>query len=151
MVRLVLLSLTFGATLLGQSSPPANSADEAAWAGVKALKTGQELRIYKHGTAQPVIAKMGDLTSESLIVILKDTQTAIARTSIEKIEARPPGGNRVTRETKSNPSGGPNSVNSQADRIDPGRQRNNGSYANSVTIGNKPGFEQVYPPKPGTN
>src|ERR1017187_10301186 len=69
------------------------------WAKVKALKTGAELRVYKKGSVQPVLAQMDELTDENLVVIVKKTQTAIPKDQIDRIDARPTGGSRVTKET----------------------------------------------------
>ena len=54
-------------------------AADDAWSKVKALKTGTELRVYKKGSMQPVLAQMDELTDDNLVVVVKKTQTAIAR------------------------------------------------------------------------
>src|ERR1700723_3555156 len=69
------------------------------WTKVRALKTGAELRVYKKGANQPVLAQMDELTDENLIVIVKKTQTAIPKDQIDRIDARPTSGSRVTKET----------------------------------------------------
>src|ERR1700733_6560084 len=72
---------------------------EDEWAKVKALKTGAEIRVFKKGSMQPVMAQMDELTDDNLIVIVKKTQTAIPKDQIDRIDARPTGGSRVTKET----------------------------------------------------
>ena len=70
------------------------------WAKVKALKTGTELRVYKRGSAQPLVVKMDELTDDNLVVILKNEQTAIARDQIERIDSRPAGRTRTVTDTR---------------------------------------------------
>src|SRR5450631_1451582 len=75
------------------------------WAKVHDLKSGTELRIYKKGAAQPVLAKSDDVTDDNLMVVVKNEQVAIPKEQIDRIEYRPskPGG-RLTTETKSKPT-----------------------------------------------
>lgn len=58
------------------------------WAKVKELKSGSELRVWKKGASQPVEAVYDDLSEENLLVILKNTQTAIPKDGIDRIDAR---------------------------------------------------------------
>jgi hypothetical protein len=60
-----------------------------AWAKVKELGSGSELRIWKKGAAQPVEAVYDDLTGEKLLVVLKNEQVALAKDEIDRIDARP--------------------------------------------------------------
>ncbi len=60
------------------------------WAKVRQLKTGAELRIYRKGVIEPVLAKFGDVGEDALTVIVKNAQTAIPKASIDRIEYRPP-------------------------------------------------------------
>src|ERR1035437_10697901 len=69
------------------------------WAKLKKLKTGTELRVYKKGAAQPLLVKMDELTDDNLVVIDKNAQTAIARELIDRVDYRPSGKSRVTKET----------------------------------------------------
>src|ERR1017187_4798797 len=87
------LALLFCAALV------AFAADDP-WAKVKELKTGAELRVYKKGAAQPLLVKMDELTDDNLVVIDKNKQTAIARDQIDRVDYRPSGKSRVTKETK---------------------------------------------------
>jgi hypothetical protein len=128
--------LLFAATLVFAADDP--------WAKVKDLKTGTELRIIKTGAKQPVIAKMDDLTDESLLVIVKNEQTAIPRDQIERIDARPAGkSSRVTSESKTAAEGGPNGQ-PVGPRPTPGAMVPQTSSSNSVSVGNKPDFETIY-------
>jgi hypothetical protein len=109
------------------------------WTKVKDIKTGADLRIYKKGSAQPISAQMGDLTDDNIIVLIKKTETAIPRDQIDRIDARPLPGKRVTKETSDKTSIGPDgSVTSSS----------SGGYS----FGGKPDFETVFrrvapPPK----
>jgi hypothetical protein len=112
------------------------SADDD-WAKVKSVKTGAELRIYKKGSAQPVLAQMGELTDDNLIVLIKKTESAIPRDQIDRIDARPLA-KRVTKETSDKTSlGSDGQVNS--------------SSSAGYSFGRKPDFEMVFrrvaPPK----
>jgi hypothetical protein len=113
------------------------------WGKVKALKTGAEIRVYKKGTVQPVLALMDELTDENLIVVVKKSQMAIPREQIDRIDARPAQtGGRLKSETtnketfpdakSARPSGGRGSDV-------PGN-----NTATNVTVNSKPDFETVY-------
>jgi hypothetical protein len=113
---------------------------EDPWAEVAALKSGTELRIYKSGSSQPVPARMDELKEESLLVVVKNEQVAIKRADIDRIDARPSGGSRVTRESKA-------TQEMKADSGVGGRPGNVGpstSSSSSLTIGGKPDFKTVY-------
>jgi len=119
---------------------------EDDWAKVAALKSGTEVRVYKKGTPQPVVARFNEATSENLIVVIKNEQVAIAKDAVVRVDARPAQRtSRYTSETKSiddtskpRPVGGvPGSVS---------------STSSGLTITGKPDFETVYrrapaPPK----
>lgn len=105
---------------------------EDAWTKVRELKGGAELRVFKKGAKQPVLAKFDELTTESLVVVMKNEQVAIPRDEIERIDARPiQKGSRVTKESSAtsgvSSDGGPSS-----------------SYSGGLSIGSKPNFETVY-------
>ena len=101
------------------------------WAKVKALKTGAELRVFKKGSTQPISAVMADLTDDNLIVLVKKTESAIPRDQVDRIDARPSTGSRVTKETTTKDSVGPD-----------------GSQTSGMSTGysfsGKPDFETVY-------
>jgi hypothetical protein len=123
--------------LLGASV--AFAADDP-WAKVKELKSGTELRVYKKGTAQPILARSADVTEDNLIVVVKDEEIAIAKDLVDRIDQRPNKGSRITKETTSkrtdpDPIPGP-----------PGRGPAvaGTSTSSSVGIGSKPDFELLY-------
>ena len=119
-------------------------AADDAWSKVKALKTGMELRVYKKGSTQPILAQMDELTDDNLVVIVKKTQTAIARDQIDRIEARPQAGSRVTTETTTKETV-PDAKSASA-QPSPGRGPDVPGTATStnVVVGSKPDFELVY-------
>ena len=109
---------------------------EDPWAKVREIKSGTELRIYKKNARQPVLAKMADATDESLIVVVKNEQTAISKDQIDRIDYRPPQrGSRVTRETKST---------TETTGAAQGSSGTSNSTSSSVNIGSKPEFETIY-------
>jgi hypothetical protein len=74
------------------------------WTKVRELKSGTELRIYKRNAKQPLLAKMDQATEESLVIVVKNEQVAVPKEEIDRVDHRPAGGSRVTREstTKTN-------------------------------------------------
>src|SRR5260370_34195813 len=70
------------------------------WGKIRELKTGTELRIYKKGAKQFLLATMDEANAERLIAVVKNEQVAIAKDDIDRIDYRPvrPRG-RVTKET----------------------------------------------------
>ena len=119
------------------------------WTKVRELKSGTELRVFKKGSTQPVLAKMDELTDDNLVVVVKNEQVAIARNQIDRIDYRPPQpGGRVTAksETKAtdpDTTPGPPGHGSRT----PGTSTSSG-----LVIGSKPDFETIYrrpaPPPP---
>ena len=127
-MRGLLLLMLSGLVALGADDP---------WAKVKALKTGAELHVYKKGSLQPVVAQMDELTDENLVVIVKKSQTAIPRDQVDRIDARPAGGNRPTKETVTKETVGPDGQPNQ-------------STTTGYSWGDKPKFETVYRRPPAT-
>jgi hypothetical protein len=115
---------------------------EDEWAKVKALKTGADIRVFKKGSSQPVLAQMDELTDDNLIVIVKKTQTAIPRDQIDRIDARPSNNRQVTKETVTKENF-PDSK-AQADAGAGGPAMPSTSTSTSVSMGGKPDFETVY-------
>ncbi|MBN9662756.1 MAG: hypothetical protein J0H49_31450 [Acidobacteria bacterium] len=113
------------------------------WTKVRAVKSGTELRILKKDARQPLLAKMDELTENSLLVIVKNEQVAIPKEEIERIDARPlQTGSRVTKETKTGNTG-----TAPRDAASPKPNRDGGpssSTSSSVAFGSKPDFETVY-------
>ena len=112
------------------------------WAKVKDLKTGAELRVFKKGSTQPVMAQMDELTDDNLIVIVKKTQMAIPRDQIDRIDARPTSSRQVTKETTSKETF-PDSK-AQAEAVPGTPAGPTSSTTTSVSMGGKPNFETVY-------
>ena len=102
------------------------------WAKVKELKTGTELRVFKKGAAQPLLVQMDELTDDNLVVIAKSQQTAIPRDQFDRVDSRPSGKSRVTRETTSKTD----------DAV--GAARPTTTTSSNVSIGSKPDFETIY-------
>jgi hypothetical protein len=119
-------------------------AADDAWSKVKALKTGTELRVYKKGLARPVLAQMDELTDTNLVVIVKKTETAIARDQIDRIEARQQAGSRLTTTTTTTETGP--DAKSASEAASPGRGPDvpETSTSTNVSVGSKPDFELVY-------
>jgi hypothetical protein len=114
------------------------------WAKLKELKTGTELRVYKKGATQPLLVKMDELTDDNLVVINKNEQTAIARDQIDRVDYRPSGKSRVTKETTTkvdNPVSDPKSTIPSVGSSAPGPST---SSSSTVSIGSKPDFEVIY-------
>src|SRR5215831_12056608 len=77
------------------------AADES-WAKVRELKTGTEIRVFKHGSMQPVLGTMDEATDDHLVVVVKNEQTAIQREQIDRVDFRPPlPGGRFVKQSKS--------------------------------------------------
>ena len=110
------------------------------WAKVKDLKTGQDLRIYKIGTKQPILAKFDDLTDSGLVVIIKNEQVGIDRDDIDRIDARPDKDSRISKDSRTTTElPEPAGPRPQGSTGVPG-----GSTSNTVSVGSKPDFENVY-------
>jgi hypothetical protein len=114
------------------------------WEKVKAIKGGTELRIYKKGSSQPLLVKMGDATDESLIIVNKTEQTSIAKDDIDRLDARPSNKRPVGKETKTTVS----DTNADPRSAVPGPQPTTpgptSSSSTSYSFGSKPEFETVY-------
>jgi len=100
------------------------------WTKVRALKTGAELRVFKKGAAQPVLAQMDELTDENLVVIVKKTQMAIPKDQVDRVDARAVGGG-AKKETTTKQS------------VDADGKETT-STSTGYSFGGKPDFETVY-------
>jgi len=138
------LLLTLLITLLAWSA-----ADD--WANVRTIRSGTEIRVYKKGSTQPVVAKMDEASDENLLVVVKNEQVAIPREQIERIDARPTGSNaRTTKETRTTvdpPNGKAAAPPSQVK----GPDGPSTSTSTSVSVGSKPDFETVYRRRAGAS
>ena|SRR5579884_1714626 len=144
-MRTILLVLMTAATLLGANTPA-----DKAWAKVKDLKTGTELRVFKKGATKAVIAVLDEANDENLIVMVKNEEIAINRDDIERIDYRPKraseGPTVVHRETETGPEG---TVPNPRDHSLGGAP--SASSGSDVMFGGKPDFETIYrrpPPAP---
>jgi len=127
--------------LLLFSALVAFGADDA-WTKVKDIKSGTELRVFKRGVKQPILAKFDDLNDDNLIVATKNEQVAIAKDHIERIDYRPPKtGGRVTRETKTTSEVDTKASSSTVPHNAPGLAT---SSSSSLSLGGKPDFETIY-------
>ena len=63
-------------------------AADNSWTKLSDLKTGTELRVYRTGNKPPVTATFADVNDDNLIVLVKNTETAISKDDIERIDAR---------------------------------------------------------------
>ena len=114
-----------------------------AWAKVKTLKTGTELHIFKKGSTKPVTAMLDQVTDENLIVLVKKTQTAIPLDDIDRVDARPTGGSRVTKQTTTKETY-PDAKSAAESTAGRGVDVPGTSTSTNVSIGGKGDFETVY-------
>jgi hypothetical protein len=119
----------------------AAAAADDPWSKVASLEIGQELRIFSKGSARPLEARFAELTDESLVIIEKDTQRAIERASIQRIDARPAKAKpRVKSETKSE-------TRPLGTGMTPGERntsRPSQSTSSGISLEGKPDFETIY-------
>jgi hypothetical protein len=128
------LAIVFSAAALA-------AAADNPWDKVKELKSGAEVRIIRKGVAQPIEAKFDELTDENVLIVLKNEQKAIPREEVERLEARPKSGSRVSSETKhtiERPGPTPQSKPTEKPNL-PGE-----TYSSGVNIGSKPAYETIY-------
>ncbi len=115
------------------------------WDKVKDLKSGQELRIMKRGSAQAILAKFAGLTEESLVVIVKDQQTAMPKDQIDRIDARPvQQGSRVTRQTTAHTTTYPDKIDGSTTNVLGQRAGSSVNSGGGLTVGGKPDSELIY-------
>jgi hypothetical protein len=111
------------------------------WDKVKELKSGAEIRIVRRGVAQPIEAKLDEVRDDAVVVVVKNEQKAIPKDEIDRLDARPKVGSRVTRESKSTTEA-PDTK--PAAGMDHGPQVPGQSYSSGLSVGSKPGYETVY-------
>jgi hypothetical protein len=63
---------------------------DTSWPRVQEIKSDSELRIYKKGSAQPLIAIFDEANEERIVIVIKNEQMAILREDIDRIDAGPP-------------------------------------------------------------
>jgi hypothetical protein len=133
MPRIALLML-MGTVLWGADNP---------WAKVQELKGRSELRIYKKGAREPLMATLDDVTEDRILIVVKNEQMSIPKDDIDRLDARPSGKtpSKVVKET---------TVKTTEPDYTPhppqGVQVPGESYNTSVSRngGSKPEFETVY-------
>jgi hypothetical protein len=136
----LLLFVMAAATVLAADDP---------WTKVKNLKSGTELRVFRKGAAQSVLAKMDEADDERLLIVVKNEQAAIAKADIDRIDYRPSqSGNRVTSKTESKTT----DPDTRPAPPGYGSRTPQTSSSTAVSIGSKPDFETIYrrptpPPK----
>ena len=114
------------------------------WAKVRALRGGTEIRVFKKGSTQPIIAKMDEAGEENLVVVLKNEQVAIPREQIDRVDARPAqGGGRTTKQTRTSVDP-PNGKAAAPPSTMKGPDGPSSSTSTSVSLGGKADFETVY-------
>ena len=62
-------------------------AAEDAWTKVKELKSGSEVRILKAGSKEAVLGKIDEADDERVVVVVKNTQLAIAKADVVRQQA----------------------------------------------------------------
>jgi hypothetical protein len=139
MLRIVLLLLTASAAF----------AAEDAWAKVRELKSGVELRIHRKGQKQPVLAILDEARENSLVVVAKNEQTAIDKEDIDRVDYRSPQtGSRLKPEFQTTPEGPDReSKVSRIPQRPPNRSR---TTSGNLTVQSRTGFETVYRREPAT-
>lgn len=98
---LLALSLCLAGVVFGQSDD---------WSKLGDLKIGTELRIYKQGSTVPVQARFAEVTEKSLIITQKNSQSAIPKEEIMRVEYREVVKGKLSSETRTqanDPSGDP--------------------------------------------
>lgn len=132
--------------------PIAGADDE--WTKVRELKSGSELKIWKAGAERPVSARYDDLNDRHLLVVENNSQVAIPRAEIDRIDARAAekGGVIVPGTKVSNETNPPETSRPTGFRNFGGRRSQ--AMASGININSKPDYQTVYrlaavtPPKP---
>ena len=122
------------------------AAADDGWSKVVELKSGTQLRIYKKGAAQPVLAHMDEANDERVVVVVKNEQTAIPKDQIERLDRRPEQkGSRVRTESKVTTE----QPGAKADLNMPKSGSAQGTSTSSgMTIAGRPDFETIYRRRP---
>jgi len=117
------------------------------WDKVVNLKHGAEIRIYKKGAKEPLVAKFDEADAERVLIVSKDSQMAVAKDDMERLDARP--------QPKTPPRKSSTSTTGKTTDPDYTPHPNAGvpvpgtSYGSSVSLGSgKAEFETVYRRRP---
>jgi len=124
---------------------------EDPWVKVQALKSRAELRIYKKGAREPLMATLDEADGERIVIVVKNQQLAIPKEDIDRLDARmvvkEP--RKFVKETTSKVTEPDYTPHPPAGPAVPGESTST-SFSHSST--SKPDFETVYrrpvaPPK----
>ena len=118
---------------------------EDAWTKVKELKSGSEVRILKVGSKEAVIGKFDEADEERLVLVVKNTQIAIAKGDVISLEARPMAASKVMTVTHMKNTD-PAAELAKPKVPDPSSPATPAlsSSSSTVSFGSKPGYELVY-------
>ena len=119
------------------------------WTKVREVKSGTELLIYKQGLKKAIAARMDEATETRLMIVIGESQVAIPKAEIDRIEQRPlPKGSRVTRETKTTRGVFDSDADGHGQPMKQGQTKPpasaSSSTSSSVSIGGKAPFEPLY-------
>lgn len=135
------------ALLLAQASTGDVPKKDDPWQKVTALASGQEVRIIKKGAVgKPLLGVFDEANAERVVIVVKNEQIAIAKEDVDRLDARPKGGSRVTKSSKSTqnmPMDRPPSAN-PGDRVRPVPPGSTSETSSGLNIGSKPDFEPIY-------
>jgi hypothetical protein len=135
--------------LLTVATAIAFAADDGGWAKLRDLRGGTELKIWQHGSEQPLSAKFSDATDDKLLVVVKKEEIAIPKARIERVDYKPSGKSKptVSKTTKVSEPGVPD-VTKSPDPVGgpshPASGEPEYSSSTSVAFGGGPGFETIY-------
>ena len=59
------------------------------WSKVREIKSGSELRIFKKGSSQSLMATFDEANDERMVIVVKNQQLAIPKDEIDQVDARP--------------------------------------------------------------
>jgi hypothetical protein len=82
--------------------PDADKEASDPWDKLTNIKSGSDLRIYRKGAAEFTAAKSAYVTERKVVVIIKNTETAIDKNEIDRVESRPPAGKPAQTKTYEN-------------------------------------------------
>jgi hypothetical protein len=114
-----------------------------AWTKVSKLKSGTEVRIFKRAASQPMLAKLDEVTSDNVVVVLKNEQVAIPKDQIERIDYRPAQtGGKLVKDTKTIVTDPDAKTASRPPQEGPATPST--STSTNLSIRSKPDFETIY-------
>jgi hypothetical protein len=131
--------------LLTLSSIAVLAVDES-WVKVRQLGPGTELRVTKIGTRFGIVAKLSEVTEDSVIVITKTEQISVPKEDIATIEYVPATAPPLQRISRSSSTTTIDNlpIDRDAARQKPGPTRTPGPMGNSSTTYNRSSTKPVY-------